>query len=125
MARKTMNFDAFMQEKKQEPIYVTVYGKEYPVKPEIPAIVPIMMARSEQEISNEESVKLMFTAADALFGQAAVNEMCGKGMSSEQMALLIQKTFAAINGETPEDELMEEYTDDAGKTAKAKKPVKK
>ena len=41
---RTLNFDNFMSEKNQEPVLVTVYGKEYQVKPEIPASVSISEA---------------------------------------------------------------------------------
>lgn len=48
MASRTLNFDNFITEKKAEPVFITVFGKEYKVKPEIPAIVPVMMARANE-----------------------------------------------------------------------------
>ena len=83
---KVLNFDKFMSEKKKETITVTVFGKDYKVPGEIPAIVPVMMARSEEAMNDDASVQLVMKAADILFGKEAVNEICAKGMSAADLA---------------------------------------
>ena len=52
---KILDFDKFISEKKKETITVTVLGKDYPVSMEIPAIVPVMMARAEASLDQQQS----------------------------------------------------------------------
>lgn len=108
---KTLDFDKFMQEKNHETITVTVFGKNYLVPAKIPAIVPVMMARSEASDDKQLATKMVMRAADAMFGANAVDEMCANGMSAEGLAELIQRLFAKINGDNDENE-SEEYTDE-------------
>lgn len=107
---KILNFDQFMSEKQKETITVTVYGKEYAVPMEIPATVPVMMARAESSMDGQQSTKMVMRAADAMFGADAVDEMCSKGMSAGNLASLVQELFKAINGTDDDEE--EELTDD-------------
>ena len=115
MANRTLNFDNFMTEKKQEPILVTVFGKEYPVKPEIPAIVMVTLARSnDTSLSEYDAAKMMFRAGDVIFGKSAITEMCEKGLTSEQMVSLIKMVFEVINGKDVDGDDVEELTDEDG-----------
>lgn len=123
---KTLDFDKFLSEKNKETLDVTVFGKVYRVPLMIPAIVPVMMARSEENLDQNESTKMVYRAADALFGEDAVNEMCAKGMSGKDMAELVQSVFNIINGKEDEDDEAQELSDEdshvaaprRGKTAK-------
>lgn len=105
---KVLEFDTFMQEVKGENLTVRVGGKDYSVPPKIPAIVPLMMARAEkladQSSRNAAYSKMIFTAADALFGEKAMTEICESGMTVDMLSLLVQKTFALINGVEDFDE---------------------
>lgn len=123
---KTLDFDKFLSEKNKETLDVTVFGKVYRVPMMIPAIVPVMMARSEENLDQNESTKMVYRAADALFGADAVNEMCAKGMAGKDMAELVQSVFNIINGKEEEDDEAQELSDEdshvaaprRGKTAK-------
>lgn len=123
---KTLDFDKFLSEKNKETLDVTVFGKVYRVPLMIPAIVPVMMARSEENLDQNESTKMVYRAADALFGEDAVNEMCAKGMAGKDMAELVQSVFNIINGKEEEDDEAQELSDEdshvaaprRGKTAK-------
>lgn len=123
---KTLDFDKFLSEKNKETLDVTVFGKVYRVPMMIPAIVPVMMARSEENLDQNESTKMVYRAADALFGTDAVNEMCAKGMAGKDMAELVQSVFNIINGKEEEDDEAQELSDEdshvaaprRGKTAK-------
>ena len=42
--------------------------------------------------------------ADALFGEKAMTEICESGMTVDMLSLLVQKTFALINGVEDFDE---------------------
>ena len=125
MSNRTLNFDLFMTEKKDEPIMVTVYGKEYAVKPEIPAVVMVTLARTnDSSISEFDATKMMFNAGDVLFGHAAINEFCTKGMRSDQLLDLIKRVFEMINGKDVDGDDMDTISDEDGMVSannKAKK----
>ena len=115
MANRTLNFDNFMTEKKQEPIMVTVFGKEYPVKPEIPAIVMVTLARTnDTNISEFEATKMLLNAGDVLFGKEAISEFCAKGMQSDQLITLIKMVVETINGKDVDGDDVEELSDEDG-----------
>lgn len=101
---RVLDFDNFMAEKNEQPIVVKVYGKEYKVKPEIPAIVPVMMARSNEEMSEADASRMVLRAGDILFGKEAINEFCEKGMSIENLGNLIRRVFDMINGKGVDDD---------------------
>lgn len=123
---KVLNFDKFMSEKNRETINVTVHGKEYIVPYEVPAIVPVMMARAETSKDPQLATKMVMRAADAMFGPEAVNEMCSNGLSANDLAELVQKLFQLINGGDDDEDDSEELTDeDSRKAAGASKRAKK
>ena len=115
--RKVLEFDKFLSEAKGDTIDVTVYDKTYKIKSRIPAIVPLMMARAEeladQSFRNAEYTRMIFKAADAIFGKDNMTEIAGKGMSVDELSLLIQKVFNLINGEEEDDDEEEELSDDS------------
>ena len=52
-------------------------------------------------------------AADAMFGEANVNQMCADGLSAANLAMLVQQLFKEINeGAADDDDEVEELTDD-------------
>ena len=122
--KRTLNFDKFIEEKKNDPIVITVLEREYEVEPRIPAIVPVMMARAEDDMSAADSSKLVLKAADAMFGRKAVDQMCADGLSTEALGLLVQKTFAMINGEDEDEDTQELSDEDSRKPAGERKAKK-
>lgn len=125
MENRTLNFDNFMTEKEQDPIMVTVFGKEYPVKPQIPAIVMVTLARtSETSISDMEATKMLLRAGDTLFGKEAISEFCAKGMRSDQLIELIKMVFEVINGKDVDGDDLEEMTDEDSLVSTASKTKK-
>ena len=111
---KVLDFDLFMQENSRETIDVTVYGDTYKVPMEIPAIVPVLMARAEMDNDASVSMKMILTAADSMFGAENVDKMCKKGMSAKSLAQLIEKLFQIINGKDDGDDEEQEITDEDG-----------
>lgn len=105
MAKKVLNFDRFLKEKSNDFIEVTVLGKTLKIKSEIPAIVPIMMARAKE--TGESASTAVFVAADIMIGKENLDELCEKGLSTEELTMLLQKLFAMINGTDEEEEEME------------------
>lgn len=109
---KVLNFDQFLSEKNKETISVTVFGENYEVPAQIPAIVPVMMARAESTSDPQMATRMTMKAADAMFGEEAVNEMCDNGMSAPDLANLVQQLFKMINGTDDEDDDTEEVSDE-------------
>ena len=123
---KVLNFDQFMSEKNKEVITVTVLGKEYEVPAEIPAIVPIMMARAERTKSANDHTKMIMRAADAMFGNDAVDEMCMNGLTSNDLVALISQLFDKIKTPDDEEDEEEDLSDEDSRTAvKGGKSAKK
>ena len=112
---KTLNFDRFLAEKNNETIEVTIYGSTYKVPARIPAIVPVMMARSEDTPDAAVSMKLIFKAADALLGADVVTEICSKGLAVDDLAQLVKNLFDLINGAA--DDTEQELTDEDSRRA--------
>ena len=115
---KVLEFDKFLSEAKGDTIDVTIYDKVYKIKARIPAIVPLMMARAEeladQSSRNAEYTRMIFKAADAIFGKDNMTEIAGNGMSVDELSLLIQKVFNLINGTEEDEDEEEELADDSG-----------
>ncbi|MBE5797466.1 MAG: hypothetical protein E7327_08855 [Clostridiales bacterium] len=125
MKKRTINFDNFMQEQKKEPIYVTVYGREYAAKAEIPAIVMVNLARSdESSVTEAEAASLILQAGDIVFGKEAVNQMCEDGISASNLVLLIRQVFDMANGQDVDGDEGEDISDEAGMTAAGNKAKK-
>lgn len=123
MSNKMLDFDLFMSERNKETIDVKVFGKTYQVAKEIPAIVPVMMARAEEDANSTLSGQMILRAADGFFGKGAVDEFCSKGMTTAELSNLVTQLFRAING-TEDDEEAEELSDEDSRIA-VKKETKK
>lgn len=123
---KVLDFDRFMEERAKETIDVKVYGKTYKIAKEIPALVPIMMARSEEDENATLSGQMILRAADGWFGKETVDEFCRHGMTTTEISNLVTQLFRAINGTADEeDDDAEEYSDeDSRVTVKSAKPKK-
>ena len=113
---KVLNFDQFMSEKKQETIKVTVLGKEYEVPAQVPAIVPVMMARAERTKNPVDNTRMIMYAADALLGNDVVDELCANGFGSANLIDLVSMLFQKINGPDDEEDEAEELSDEDSRT---------
>ncbi|MBQ8093376.1 MAG: hypothetical protein IJ242_07365 [Clostridia bacterium] len=102
----TLDFDLFLQEKERRTLPVRILGEIYEIPAVIPAIVPLKMARAERmrdhEARNAEYSRLIFEAADALFGPDQLESFAAH-LSAQDLALLIQKCFERMNGAVPEE----------------------
>ena len=116
---KELAFDCFLREAQHEKIAVTVRGERYLIEARIPALVPLMMARAErlsdEKRRNEEFTRLVFEAADVLFGREQMDRLCRQGLSAQELALLVQKCFELINQEEAGDG--EELSDEDSRTS--------
>jgi len=123
---KVLKFDQFMKEKNREKIQVEVLGCTYYVTSQIPALVPVMMARAENADDQQLATKMVMRAADAMFGAEAVDEMCNNGIAASELAELVQQLFKMINGTEDDDDDSQELTDeDSRKTIDSGSNAKK
>ena len=76
MARTTLDFDRFLSEKKQEYLTVRAFGAEYRVKREIPALLPLTLARAEEAERPAALEMALLRAADVLLGRENVDALC-------------------------------------------------
>ena len=88
---------------------------------EIPAIVPVMLARAEESMDNTQGTILMTRALDMMLGKENVDEICKKGISSKNLYLLAQKLFSAITKGEYEDGEAQELTDEDSRVPAAGK----
>lgn len=98
MSGLTLDFDRFMSEKRAEYVTVTVYGRPYRVKREIPALLPILLARAGEEAPAKMGEALL-RAGDVLFGPENMDGFARKGMSARQAAELVERTLGMICGQ--------------------------
>ena len=120
-----LDFDAFLREAEKTMMKIRVLGKEYEVKPELPALIPMKLARAQEGMSEEETVRMYLQSADAIFGKEAIDEMCEKGLTTPELAELVKQTVALIRGEKPTKNDGEVLMDDVGHVAMRKAPGKK
>lgn len=121
MAKKVLDFDRFLAEKVKDTIEVVVYGRKLEIRNEIPAIVPIMMARANEEGGNANLS--VFKAADIMFGKENVNALCEAGMTASEFTELLQSVFQMINGKSDDDDEDEGVLDgDSGEAKKDPNP---
>ena len=123
MEHKILNFDLFMREKTKETITVTIFGEDYEIPMQTPAIVPVMMARAEMDLDPTQSTMMIMKAADAMLGKATVDKLCAKGLSAFDLSQLVQKLFYEFN-HADEDEA-QELTDEDSRVAAGGKREKK
>ena len=103
---KVLDFDRFLAEKQEETLTVRVYGKDYRVKKEIPALVPVLLARHAED-DPEKKGKVLLQAGDLMFGREVIDGFCRKGMSAEALSQLVEQVFARILG-TEEKQVLED-----------------
>lgn len=65
-------------------------------------------------MTDAEASKIVLKAADVMFGARAIDEMCEKGLTTEQIGELVKKTFAVINGQDVDGEDAETLSDEDG-----------
>ena len=111
---RVLDFDLFMREHDHVMMDVVVFGDTYTIPCQIPAVVPIMMARAEESEEEVDSTRMIMKSADALFGKENVDKMCAKGMTAVDIAQLVGKVFSMINGKDDDGDA-QELDDESGR----------
>lgn len=105
MGGDMLDFDRFLAEKREAFLTVKVYGEEYRVKKEIPALVPVLLARCGEAGDARERGQVMLRAGDLIFGPEAIDGFCRRGMTAEELGQLIERVFEMILGEDGAQEI--------------------
>ena len=104
------SFDDMLAETTNETITIRVYGKDYTIPAQMPAIIPVMMARFEDD--PEAMQRLTYLAGDHLFGHEAVTEWASHdGFTKEKLETIVSEVFKMIYG-APETETPKERIED-------------
>ena len=114
MQENILDFDLFLREKEKKTIPVRILGEIYEIEAAIPALVPLKMARAERLRGGErnaEYTRLVFEAADALFGEKQLDRFADR-LTAEDLVQLMQLCFERINGkeQTEGEELSDEQS---------------
>lgn len=128
MANNMIDFDQFLKERKRSYITVKVFGEEYKVKNELPAIVPIMIARAGEDADSGVIGNAIMQAGEVMFGAETIEKFCRMGMSAPELGTLIRLVFNRVSGQNVDGEDMgdEQSGDDAsGSVAKPGKKARK
>ena len=123
--KKVLDFDKFLQEKNKELLTIKIYGKEYSFPAEMPAIVPVLLARAAEEVDIAQESKITVGALDMLLGKESVDELCNKGLTVPEFRELAKKIFGMINGTVSDDEEMQEMTDEDSRKTVGERKAKK
>lgn len=124
MSKKMLNFDQFLAEKNKDYIEVTVYGKVYKVKREVPAIVPIMIGRAGEDADEKLLGEAMMRAGDIMFGKDVIDELCDKGISATELGHLIRQVFTMVSGQDVDGDEDSATYDDSSRYKKKDTPRK-
>lgn len=122
MRGQTLDFDRFLSEKRQEYVTVNVFGESYRVKREIPALLPLMLARAGEEDARPVLGRTLLQAGEILFGAETLRGFALRGMSAGEMAELVERTLALICGVEEEGMTLE---DDGAAESRGDDAVKK
>lgn len=98
MAKKIFrSFDSFISEMKHETASFEMFGKTYEFEKRMPAILPLELARYDDE--DGIPPRVMFKSAYAIFGKATIDDLCKHpGFDLEVLGELLKWAFDVING---------------------------
>lgn len=96
---KTIDFDAYRSEKKQEPIVIKAFGKSYelPPSPRLSIMEKLIELRQkkgdEGAIPEEEIVEM----TNALLGEKQAKDLSKKGITLEELEWLLLEIWKCYN----------------------------
>lgn len=119
MANKYLDFDRQFSEMKRETITVRLFGEDVTIPAQIPAIIPIELARYEAK--SNVPMPVLIRAANMLFGEKITEWAQRPDFTADMLGEIIVRVFGAINGTDEGDEEPEALTEDDMATAKTRK----
>lgn len=108
MADKMIDFDAALKEiGKKEPKTVKLYGQVWEIAASLPAIIPLKAMRLMKSKGADANLPAdeVFNMSQALFGEANLEAWLTRGLSIDELAVLLRETIASFqNGNAPNRE---------------------
>lgn len=90
---KFIDFDSFMEETKQEPVIIRIFGKDEELPASLPADIVLEIVRRNKNGEDSLSDADTFSMAERIFG-GKLQEWCDKGLTVDQLEALIVKVMA-------------------------------
>lgn len=117
MAGKFIDFDRQFAQMQHDTITIQLFGKQYTVPAIIPAVVPLELARYDDQ--KAVPTKVILRAARLIFGDALDEWATHPEFSSDMLGDVIKGVFKMINGDADGDaeEITEDDAGDAGENA--------
>lgn len=119
--KKAIDLDAFLNETVGEGITIRLYGKEWKLKAEIPALFMLrlrstMQEDEDHELSFEEELDLLRALMDP---PSQVDELLAAGLSQSAFGAIIRVALASYTGTDPNLVLHVDDTESGEATGKA------
>ena len=98
-----LDFDAAMAEMGAKTITVMLFGEEWQIPGELPALIPLKVMRLQREqggdadLSREDTIEM----ATALFGEANLDEWLRRGITMDQLAKFTTLILMKHHGRLP------------------------
>lgn len=92
MSDKYLDFDQLIEEKEQKPIIIKVFGKKEQLPASLPALMVLKIIRMHRKGTENVNEETLFEMAEMLFGKERFTAWLNKGLSIEQLEMLIEKT---------------------------------
>jgi hypothetical protein len=109
---KTINFDAVIAEIGEPlPTTVTLFGQKWKISSAMPVMIPLMAMRLMQEQEKDANLPAdadeVYAMSTVLFGEANLKEWLRRGLTVDQLAIVLRETIASFNvtnGDLPNGE---------------------
>lgn len=108
MSEKTFNFDDFWREKngKNEKKTITIEGKEWELKPELPAEASLMALKmmDEKGAEGEVTIDEIVEVYNSIMGKKQVEKLIETGIGTQKLFGLMQYIMQEVYDLNPETE---------------------
>lgn len=104
---RTVDFDAFRAERKEEPVYFVIGGKTYELPPALPAAIAVDVIRLRAIDGDESEVPLdvLETFGQALFGKDIWAKLLGEHrVTMAEVPPLLEQVLEVYTIDDPKDQ---------------------
>ncbi|MFP4647288.1 MAG: hypothetical protein ACLFN4_06680 [Candidatus Acetothermia bacterium] len=102
---KTIDFDAYRQEKNEEPLIIIAFGNEYelPPSPKMSVMESIIGMKNEKGTGGTIPEEEMIWILDKLLGEDERKELFDQGMTVEELEWLILQMWEQYMGQDDDE----------------------
>lgn len=102
MGNNVKDFDTYWAEQEQKPIEFNVFGQLEKLPPSLPATIILKMIRLEKQYGNKDFPNSeLFDMGMSIFGDKKIEEWCEKGLTTDQLADLMDWAMEQYNPGNP------------------------